>query len=159
LHGRFGIGNAPHGCAGQIALAAAVRLVQARGIPHWSVRLHDRDKSAWRLLYSTWVPAVFGRLAKTEWFAGDADKMLHHALALAGLALSIWGFVEIGCLRGTAGSNRYGPIRQHAERPKKQKKPDGHQATGRTKASVELRNSAPQLASSHLLNLYLINVT
>jgi uncharacterized membrane protein YhaH (DUF805 family) len=72
-------------------------------------RLHDRDKSAWWLLVFYVAPAVFGQLAKTEWFAGDAGTMLHYALALAGLALSIWGFVEIGCLRGTAGSNRYGP--------------------------------------------------
>jgi hypothetical protein len=28
---------------------------------------------------------------------------------LAGFALSIWGFVEIGFLRGTAEPNRYGP--------------------------------------------------
>lgn len=72
-------------------------------------RLHDRDKSAWWLLVFYVVPAVFGQLAKTEWFAGAAGTILHYALALAGLALSIWGFVEIGCLRGTAESNRYGP--------------------------------------------------
>jgi uncharacterized membrane protein YhaH (DUF805 family) len=72
-------------------------------------RLHDRNKSAWWLLIFYVVPAVFGPLAKTEWFAGTAGTILHYALALADLALSIWGFVEIGCLRGTAGSNRYGP--------------------------------------------------
>jgi uncharacterized membrane protein YhaH (DUF805 family) len=27
---------------------------------------------------------------------------------LAGFAVSIWGFVEIGCLRGNAGPNKYG---------------------------------------------------
>jgi uncharacterized membrane protein YhaH (DUF805 family) len=35
--------------------------------------------------------------------------VLHYILALAGFAMTIWGFVEIGCLRGTVGSNRYGP--------------------------------------------------
>jgi uncharacterized membrane protein YhaH (DUF805 family) len=30
-------------------------------------------------------------------------------LALAAFALSIWGFIEIGCLRGSAGANSYGP--------------------------------------------------
>jgi uncharacterized membrane protein YhaH (DUF805 family) len=34
---------------------------------------------------------------------------LHYTLALAAFALTIWGFVEIGCLRGTDGSNEYGP--------------------------------------------------
>jgi hypothetical protein len=33
---------------------------------------------------------------------------LHYVLALAGLSLSIWGFIEIGRLSGNAGSNRYG---------------------------------------------------
>jgi uncharacterized membrane protein YhaH (DUF805 family) len=33
---------------------------------------------------------------------------LHYILALAAFALSIWGFVEIGCLRGSAEPNRYG---------------------------------------------------
>ena len=28
--------------------------------------------------------------------------------SLAGFAVSIWGFVEIGCLRGNAGPNKYG---------------------------------------------------
>jgi uncharacterized membrane protein YhaH (DUF805 family) len=35
--------------------------------------------------------------------------VLQTILALAALALTIWGFVEIGCLRGTAGTNTYGP--------------------------------------------------
>ncbi len=28
---------------------------------------------------------------------------------LGSFAISIWGFVEIGCLRGTEGPNQYGP--------------------------------------------------
>jgi len=35
--------------------------------------------------------------------------MLQTILALAAFALTIWGFVEIGCLPGTTGSNSYGP--------------------------------------------------
>ncbi len=31
------------------------------------------------------------------------------AASLASLALSVWGFVEIGLLRGTPGPNRFGP--------------------------------------------------
>jgi uncharacterized membrane protein YhaH (DUF805 family) len=72
-------------------------------------RLHDRDKSAWWLVVFYLVPAVLGQLAKTAWFAGAAGTVLHYILALASFALTIWGFVEIGCLRGTAGSNTYGP--------------------------------------------------
>jgi uncharacterized membrane protein YhaH (DUF805 family) len=72
-------------------------------------RLHDRDKSAWWLLLFYLVPGLLGQLAKTAWFAGAAGTALHHILVVAGFALTIWGFVEIGCLRGTAGSNTYGP--------------------------------------------------
>jgi uncharacterized membrane protein YhaH (DUF805 family) len=81
-------------------------------------RLHDRDKSAWWLVVFYLVPGVLGQFAKAAWFAGAAGTVLDYILALAGFALTIWGFVEIGCLRGTAGSNTYGPdplVR--AERP------------------------------------------
>jgi uncharacterized membrane protein YhaH (DUF805 family) len=64
------------------------------------------------------VPGVLGQFAKAAWFAGAAGTVLDYILALAGFALTIWGVVEIGCLRGTAGSNTYGPdplVR--AERP------------------------------------------
>ena len=72
-------------------------------------RLHDRDKSAWWLVVFYLVPGMLGQLAKTAWFAGAAGTVLHYILALASFAFTIWGFVEIGCLRGTAGSNAYGP--------------------------------------------------
>ncbi len=72
-------------------------------------RLHDRDKSAWWLVVFYLVPGVLGQLAKTAWLAGAAGTVLHYILALASFVLTIWGFVEIGCLRGTAGSNTYGP--------------------------------------------------
>jgi uncharacterized membrane protein YhaH (DUF805 family) len=79
------------------------------GISITTERLHDRDKSAWWLVVFYLVPGVFGQLANTVWFAGTAGAALQYVLALAGLAPSIWGFVEIGCLRGTAGMNAYGP--------------------------------------------------
>jgi len=72
-------------------------------------RLHDRDKSAWWLVVFYLVPGVLGQTAKGIWFAGSAGTVLHYILALTAFALTIWGFVEIGCLRGTAGQNTYGP--------------------------------------------------
>jgi uncharacterized membrane protein YhaH (DUF805 family) len=71
-------------------------------------RLHDRDKSAWWLLTFYALPAVLEHLANAGWFAGATGTVLQSVLALGAFALSIWGFVEIGCLRGTAGPNRYG---------------------------------------------------
>ena len=70
-------------------------------------RLHDRDKSAWWLLVFYVVPGLLGHFAKAAWFAGGAGMVLHYVLALASLALTIWGCDEIGCLRGTAGPNKY----------------------------------------------------
>src|SRR6202790_2328536 len=72
-------------------------------------RLHDRDKSAWWLVVFYLVPGALGQLAKAAWLAGAIGTMLDYVVVLAGFALTIWGFVEIGCLRGTAGSNTYGP--------------------------------------------------
>jgi uncharacterized membrane protein YhaH (DUF805 family) len=79
------------------------------GVSFTTERLHDRDKSAWWLVVFYLVPGVLGQLAQAAWFAGSAGMVLHYVLALAGFALTIWGFVEIGFLRGTAGSNTYGP--------------------------------------------------
>ena len=79
------------------------------GISITTERLHDRDKSAWWLVVFYLVPGVLGQLANAAWFAGTVGAALQYMLALAALALSIWGFVEIGCLRGTVGTNAYGP--------------------------------------------------
>jgi uncharacterized membrane protein YhaH (DUF805 family) len=72
-------------------------------------RLHDRDKSAWWLAVFYLVPAVLDQIMKAPWFAGQAGTVLNYALASAAFAITIWGFVEIGFLRGTAGPNTYGP--------------------------------------------------
>ena len=79
------------------------------GISITTERLHDCDKSAWWLVVFYLVPGVLGQLANAAWFAGTVGAALQYMLALAALALSIWGFVEIGCLRGTVGTNAYGP--------------------------------------------------
>jgi uncharacterized membrane protein YhaH (DUF805 family) len=61
-------------------------------------RLHDRDKSGWWLLVFYLLPAVLGGLADTSFI-----------FSLASFAVSIWGLVELGFLRGTVGPNQYGP--------------------------------------------------
>jgi uncharacterized membrane protein YhaH (DUF805 family) len=79
------------------------------GFSFTTERLHDRDKSAWWLVVFYLAPTVLGQIEKAAWFAGASGTVLHYVLALAAFALTIWGFVEIGCLRGTTGSNTYGP--------------------------------------------------
>jgi len=55
------------------------------------------------------VPGVLGQFAGAAWFGGATGTVIHYVLAVAAFALTIWGFIEIGCLRGTAGPNTYGP--------------------------------------------------
>ena len=64
---------------------------------------------AWWIAVFYGLPAVLGQIAKAAWFAGTAGTVLQFILSLAAFALTIWGFVEIGFLRGGAGLNRYGP--------------------------------------------------
>ena len=71
-------------------------------------RLHDRDKSAWWLVVFFLAPGVAGSLADVPLFHGATALALHYVRALVAFALTVWGFIEIGCLRGTAGPNRYG---------------------------------------------------
>jgi len=79
------------------------------GVSFTTRRLHDRDKSAWWLVVFYLVPGVLGHLAEAAWFGGISGAALKSVLALASFVLTIWGFVEVGCLRGTNGLNTYGP--------------------------------------------------
>jgi uncharacterized membrane protein YhaH (DUF805 family) len=61
-------------------------------------RLHDRDKSGWWLLVFYLVPMLLNGL-------GDVSSIF----SFVAFGISIWAFVELGCLRGTPGPNKYGP--------------------------------------------------
>lgn len=69
-------------------------------------RLHDRDKSGWWILLFYFGPQVLNGLASA---ASGNEEILSLLLSTAGFALTIWAFVELGCLRGTPGPNRFGP--------------------------------------------------
>ena len=72
-------------------------------------RLHDRNKSAWWALLFMGVPVLL--LLPSELARGTGAVGAQAAgalLALVSLPFSIWGFVELGCLRGTTGPNKYG---------------------------------------------------
>jgi uncharacterized membrane protein YhaH (DUF805 family) len=90
-------------------------------------RLHDRDKSAWWLPLFYVVPGVFLGIGivvditdeiadhcfLNGWaaYSGITCTIPWTALAfcLVALAIGIWAFAELCCLRGTIGTNRYGP--------------------------------------------------
>jgi uncharacterized membrane protein YhaH (DUF805 family) len=72
-------------------------------------RLHDRNKSAWWLLLFWGVPILVGVIeAIVESGGGSAGETAGVALKLLNLPIVIWVFIELGCLRGTVGSNRFG---------------------------------------------------
>jgi uncharacterized membrane protein YhaH (DUF805 family) len=66
-------------------------------------RLHDRDKSGRWLAVFYGLPLLFGYIADT------IDIGLEFLLSLASTAIAVWAFIELGCLRGTEGPNRFGP--------------------------------------------------
>jgi len=101
--------------AGLVTLAVITLVVLAvsltclvAGLALATKRLHDRDKSAWWLLVFYLLPSVLGvvgagvSMATESWLA----FMLLGAVAVV---ISIWAFIELGCLRGTPGANQYGP--------------------------------------------------
>jgi uncharacterized membrane protein YhaH (DUF805 family) len=79
-------------------------------------RLHDRDRSAWWLLLFYAGPfliafAGWPFLWATAGSFGDARVLslfLVRLCLFGGIALAIWGSVEMGFLRGTTGYNRFG---------------------------------------------------
>jgi uncharacterized membrane protein YhaH (DUF805 family) len=75
-------------------------------------RLHDRDKSGWWMLLFMGVPMVLGLGSAGSGIYLGFDGGHHGGgmlLSLVSFAISVWAFVELGCLRGTVGANTYGP--------------------------------------------------
>jgi uncharacterized membrane protein YhaH (DUF805 family) len=66
-------------------------------------RLHDHDKSAWWLIPFFIAPSLLDRL--WDWLDNPALGLVVSAF---GFGLSLWCFVELFCLRGTKGPNRFG---------------------------------------------------
>ena len=72
-------------------------------------RLHDRNKSGWYLLLFYIVPGILVTAAAVMYVTMDDATLTSAVLGLAAFAVGVWAFVELGCLRGTVGANRYGP--------------------------------------------------
>jgi len=72
-------------------------------------RLHDRGKRGWWYLLFVIVPIACSSAAnELLGYSAPMNPLLSLLFSLPGLALSVWGLVEIGFLRGERGSNRYG---------------------------------------------------
>ncbi len=87
-----------------LALLALVYLVAVWiNLAVYAKRLHDRNRSAWWLLLYVGAPALL-----------NGFNMHGHGLPGTGIAggiaglIGLWVFIDLWCLRGTRGSNRYG---------------------------------------------------
>jgi uncharacterized membrane protein YhaH (DUF805 family) len=67
-------------------------------------RLHDRDKSGWWVMLFFVLPCFSDHLP--DWLT---DSIFMAPLGLASFVLGIWGFIELGFLRGTDRTNLFGP--------------------------------------------------
>jgi uncharacterized membrane protein YhaH (DUF805 family) len=79
-------------------------VVLISGIAVGIKRLHDRNKSGWWLLFfylALPALAVIGFLLNQTGMMG--------VIFLAAAAIFLWMFIELACLRGTIGPNRFGP--------------------------------------------------
>ena len=73
------------------------------GLALGAKRLHDRDKSAWWLLVLYALPTILSTAADRM---EDAQFIILHLISFG---ITVWAFIELGCLRGTVGPNGYGP--------------------------------------------------
>jgi uncharacterized membrane protein YhaH (DUF805 family) len=80
-------------------------------------RLHDRDKSGVWIIPFLILPIVLNcyvvytiltKYGLQHIMEANADPILA-VCRLGAFVFGIWGFVELYCLRGTVGDNRYGP--------------------------------------------------
>ena len=77
-------------------------------------RLHDRDKSGWWLLLFYVLPSLLFGAGAGLFIYGVGEEAASgmiggSVLYVLGLAALVWAIVELGCLRGTLGPNRFGP--------------------------------------------------
>jgi uncharacterized membrane protein YhaH (DUF805 family) len=80
-------------------------------------RIHDRNKSG-SLIWFLYGPAILALIFTIAAIIGLAASSAGAASVLGVVAgilwigvtgVAIWFFIEFGCMRGTIGSNRYGP--------------------------------------------------
>jgi uncharacterized membrane protein YhaH (DUF805 family) len=67
-------------------------------------RLHDRNKNGWWIVPWFVAPGLFDSLS--SWFDDPTASL---GASTIGFGLSVWCFVEMICLKGTSGPNRFGP--------------------------------------------------
>lgn len=101
----------PLGIALAIVYFAVLAAIAVAGFAISVKRLHDRDKSGWWVLVFVVAPNLLWGFwqMRAATLGGANVGGLAMLCGLAALILFVWALVELGCLRGTSGDNRYGP--------------------------------------------------
>jgi len=100
----------PLGIAGAVLWFALLALALAAGTSATIRRLHDRDMAWWWIVVFVLVPdLLYGGAQYLTENTFAPSTALTFAMRTAAIAISLLAFVELCCLRGTAGSNRFGP--------------------------------------------------
>lgn len=101
--------STPIGVAGAGVWFSMLFLIFVAALGVSTKRLHDRNRSAWWLLVFLVAPNALSSLGEIvkDRHPGQADMAVLVLYVLA-TALFVWGFVELACLRGVAGPNRFG---------------------------------------------------
>jgi uncharacterized membrane protein YhaH (DUF805 family) len=64
-------------------------------------RLHDRNKGDWWAILFFIVPMALNGRINGWWLGGQLGQTADAIFHLVASAISIWAFIELGCLRGT----------------------------------------------------------
>ena len=94
------------GVFGAVVGVALIGVLSWAGMANAARRLHDRGKSAW------WLLIMFAPIFALAFLEGVAEALAPDGgllFAVLRLPFVIWVFVELGCLRGVEGENRFGP--------------------------------------------------
>lgn len=98
------------GVSGAILFFLLLIAVAFSGLAVTVKRLHDRNKAWWWIAVFVILPdCLFGLaqyLGENELPANGSAVFL---IQFAALAFVAWGLIELGFVRGTAGTNRFGP--------------------------------------------------
>jgi len=99
------------GTIGWVILGLLYIAVLVSGLGIVIRRLHDRNKSGWWALIFYAVPIALSLVGFgiSHAIEGGVGQAINGVFSLISLGFYIWAFVELGCLRGTVGDNRFGP--------------------------------------------------
>jgi uncharacterized membrane protein YhaH (DUF805 family) len=71
-------------------------------------RLHDRDRSGWWVILFVYGPWLAGYVVQAFVQPRQDLHSLWIAYNVVQTGILMWAFVELGCLQGTRGPNRFG---------------------------------------------------